>query len=259
MSARGHVAPPEGLARGLRAAMLVRSLGLQASWNPRRMQHMGLLAVMMPWARARGLDRREIRRLCRDHFGFFNTNPYLANYVVGGLVRLEEEARRSGGGYERTIRSFRETVGRALASLGDQLFWLGLQPALLMLGVLFGLSAPAWTVLVPIAAFAVWQTILRYRSLDEGYRLGMDIVDLLGAPVWHQSIHVLKRAGAVLTGMFTAWIVHAAAGLARVPDGSGAVLGLVLAAGSALWLRRRAPGEALLLLLLPLALALTYL
>lgn len=259
MSARRPTAPPPPLSRALRLAVVFRSLGLQASWNPRRMQHMGLLAAMMPWARARGLDRRELRRLCRDHFGYFNTNPYLANYVVGGLLRLEEEARRSGGGYERTIRSFKETVGRALASLGDQLFWLGLQPALLMLGVLFGLGGPAWTVLPPVALFAVWQLILRFRSLAEGYRLGMDIVDLLASPVWHQSIHVLKRAGAVLTGIFAAWVVHAAAGLAREPGGPGAVLGLVLGAGLALGLRRRAPGEVLLLLLLPLALLLTYL
>ncbi|HRX50369.1 MAG TPA: PTS system mannose/fructose/sorbose family transporter subunit IID [Candidatus Krumholzibacteria bacterium] len=259
MSGRPVEPRQPALSTGLRLAMALRSLALQASWNPRRMQHMGLLSVMMPWARDRRLDRRELRRLCRDHFGYFNTNPYLANYVVGGVLRLEEDARRSGGGYERTVRSFKETVGRALASLGDQLFWLGLQPALLMLGVLLGLGAPAWAVLMPVGAFSFWQLVLRYRSLGDGYRLGMDIADLLGAPFWHQAIHVLKRVGAVLTGVFAAWMVAAAADLARRPDGPEAVLGLVLATGLALWLRRRAPGEAVLLLLLPLALVLTYL
>jgi len=223
------------------------------------MQNIGLLSALMPWMRSQGMGKGEVRRFCRSHFGYFNTNPYLANFLIGGLIRLEEE-RRSGSGMspERVIL-FKETLGRALASLGDQLFWLGLQPTVLMIGILFALMGKPAGVLAPVLLFTVGQLIFRYRAIDLGYRLGIDIVDLLTSPRWHQLIHLLKRVGAVLTGVLAAWMVAGAGRLVALEEGRGAALGLVLTAGLALWARRRLPGESMVLLLVPLALALSYL
>ena len=240
-------------------SIFLRSLALQASWNPLRMQHMGLLAALIPWVRRLDMGKKEVRRFCRDHYGYFNTNPYLANYLIGGLIRLEENRRNGENIDQKRIVLFKETLGRALASLGDQLFWLGLQPAILMIGVLFAFAGLPAGVLAPVALFSVWQLVLRYRAIGDGYRLGIDIVDLLSSPVWHRAIHTLKRVGAVLTGVCAAWVVYGTGELVVTDNGHGAALGLVMTAGLALWARRRLPGEAVVLLLVPLALALSYL
>jgi len=238
-------------------AIYLRSLALQASWNPVRMQHLGLLTTLLPWFRRQDASRDEVRRFCRDHFGYFNTNPYLANYLVGGLIRLENDSRNEGGGYARTVRSFKESVGRALASIGDQLFWLGLHPGLIVFSALLALTGVTWLPLVPFGVFAVGELVFRMRALTTGYRLGMDIVDLLGDSIWHRMILLCKRGGALLTGVLAGVTALGAAELAVVPESRGTALGVVLACGLALALRRRAPGEYVLLLLVPLAMLLT--
>jgi PTS system mannose-specific IID component len=110
---------------GLQAGLFLRSLALQASWNPQRMQNLGLLAVMLTWLRTRAREVGRDRLFCRRYYDYFNTNPYLANYLVGGLIRLEEMRENGESLPPDFTATFRDTVGRALASLGDQLFWLG--------------------------------------------------------------------------------------------------------------------------------------
>ena len=241
-----------------RGRIFLRSLTLQASWNPSRMQSLGLVHVLLPGMRSLGLKPAESRQFCRRHLEYFNTNPYYANLLIGGLLRLESEAAASGEDAAVTATRFKETLGRALASLGDQFFWLGLQPAMLVLACLLGVLGPVWSPLVPVGAFAVVQLVVRYRTLGLGWTLGMDIVDLLGARRWHRAIWAAKRSGALLTGVLAAAVAFSLEGLVSGED-PGAAVGAALAMGLAYSLRRRWPGESMLLVLVPLALAASYL
>ena len=84
----------------------------------------------MPWLRARDRDLERDRLFCRRYYEFFNTNPYLAGYLIGGLLRLETSSAKAPAACRGARpQTFRDSLGRALASLGDQLFWLGLRPA----------------------------------------------------------------------------------------------------------------------------------
>ncbi len=83
-----------------------------------------------PAALAAGASRGDLeqdRLFCRRYYEFFNTNPYLANFLIGGLVRLEDERAAGPDFPPGTTGTFRQSLGRAFASLGDQLFWLGIQ------------------------------------------------------------------------------------------------------------------------------------
>jgi len=246
------------LPRRLQAGLFWRSLTLQASWNPQRMQNLGLLAVMLTWLRARPRDIGQDRLFCRRYFEFFNTNPYLANYLVGGLVRLEEMRAAGTELPPGLTATFRDTVGRALASLGDQLFWLGLRPTLVMGVCLLGMSGRADLVLVATGLFALGSLILRWMALGHGFALGMDIVDLLNQPVWHRAISWGKRAGILLTGMVAGSLVARNAALEA--DGTGLPLwvGIAVGIGLPLVLRRRYPGEILILVALALAVVLDF-
>ena len=76
------------LPRGMHWRIFLASLGLQGSWNPQRMQNLGLLATLLGWLRGLPRDVERDSRFCRRYYDFFNTNPYLANYLIGGLLRL---------------------------------------------------------------------------------------------------------------------------------------------------------------------------
>ncbi len=251
-----------GLTFKLKLALFVRSLSLQASWNHERMQNLGLLTVMLPWARTQRRNLNQDRVFCRRYYEFFNTNPYLANFVIGGLVRLEEDraaARDNGATLSPgTTTMFRDSLGRAFASLGDQLFWLGIRPAMAMAICLLGLHGQMLAVLGLVGIFAVGQLILRWRSLDRGYRLGFDLVDVLQHRHWHRGIAIAERSGMVLTGM-TAGTYLAMVTRPGVPVHDGLLwFGILAGLGLPMILRRRLPGEMLILVALGLALLLGF-
>ncbi|MHB8078081.1 MAG: PTS system mannose/fructose/sorbose family transporter subunit IID [Candidatus Krumholzibacteriia bacterium] len=257
MPDRHEAAPPpiEPPSRRLLWDVWLRGLALQAAWNPQRMQNLGLAAALAPWLRARAPAVPIVRRICRRHYEYFNTNPYFANFIIGGLMRLEDESLREGGRGARQVVAFRNSVARAFASLGDQLFWLGLQPSLLLAASVLAWAGRPWAGLGLIVLFGLGQLWLRWRALGTGYRLGLDIVDLLSRPAWHRLIRTSQRSGMVLAGILAGVYLEALAETS--PGGFRAALWSVGAGGlCGILLHRRLPGELVFLLGIPLALVL---
>jgi mannose/fructose/N-acetylgalactosamine-specific phosphotransferase system component IID len=225
-----------------------RCLSLQASWNEQRLQNLGLLACLAPWLRRQRLSRQELRAICRRYFGFFNTNPYLAGYVVGGLLRLEHEREQGQAVSERQVGGFRDALARACGGLGDQLVWLGLRPALMLLGCLLAWLGRWEGVLGLVAAFAAAQLWWRWRSLQGGFRLGLDVVDALARPGWHRAIIWSRRAALTLTGLLIGVYFAGIQGPGETM-GAGLLLGLSCAGfGLPLLVRQLVAAEVQLLL-----------
>lgn len=248
--------PPLGTGERLR--LYLDSLGLQASWNPQRMQNLGLLATLVGWLRRQPRDVDRDRLFCRRYYEFFNTNPYLANYLVGSLVRLESERQAGAELPPDLARMVRDSLARSLASIGDQLFWLGLRPALVMGMCLLGLYGRALEVLGLVAVFTAAQLALRWRALGRGYRLGMEVVEDLADPRWHKAIAVATRAGMVLTGAVAASYMGLLTDMVGQGGGSLLLAGAAVGMGLPLACRRRPPGEILVLVGLGLAVALSF-
>jgi mannose/fructose/N-acetylgalactosamine-specific phosphotransferase system component IID len=238
------------LAASVARRVLGRCLILQASWNDQRMQNLGLLAALAPWLRQQNLDRERLRRICRRYYGYFNTNPYLAGFVVGGLLRLERDRLAGQEVPDRLVGGFRDTLARACGSLGDQLFWLGLRPAVTLLGCLFAALAQWWVVLVLLAAVTTVQLQLRRWSLQQGFERGCDVVDVLADPRWHRLIAWTARAALVLTGLmagcYFAGVLTPNAGVAPLRLAGIVVVGLALP----VLVRQKVAGEIQVLLAL---------
>jgi mannose/fructose/N-acetylgalactosamine-specific phosphotransferase system component IID len=175
-------------------------LTLQASWNAQRMQNLGLLAALAPWLQDQGLTTKRLRGVCRRYFGYFNTNPYLAGFVIGGLLHLESARMVGEPVSDRQVGWLRDTLARACGALGDQLFWLGLRPALMLIACLFAATGLWEPVLLLFACFSAWQLWWRWRSLTTGSILGPDVYEAVGRPAWHRGIAWTRRVALALTG-----------------------------------------------------------
>ncbi len=261
MSHQRRTPGPDGrssLPRLLQWRIYLRSLALQGSWNGQRMQNLGLLVTLLPWLRRQRRDINRDRLFCRRYYEYFNTNPYLANLIIGGLLRLEQDATDSGEDCGAMARIFRDSLCRAFASLGDQLFWLGLRPAVTMGICLLGMLGRIGPILIVVGVFAVLQLGLRFWALGRSYDLGLDIVDLLNHPHWHRAISWTKRTGMVLTGMVAGYYLVIVNNLDFMPGKGLLWVGVGLGLGLPLIMRKRLPGEGLLVVALGLALLMSF-
>jgi hypothetical protein len=88
--------------------------------------------------------------------------------------------------------------------------------------------------------------------------LGLDIADLLFDSRWHTWIAVAKRSGMVLTGMVAGLYLAKVADFGTVDNHSLLWIGTGLGIGLPVILRKRLPGEILILAALVLALLLGF-
>jgi len=232
----------------LRLRLFLRLILLQASWNSQRMQNLGLLYCLLAWLRRQGADADFRRRFFRRYYGFFNTNPYLAGFLVGGLARLETEGSEGADIPRQLLATYRDSLGRAFASLGDQLFWLGLRPALTLVACLLALMGKPMAVVGVFAVFMLFQLGLRWWSLGYGFGSGMDILGLLDHPFWHKAIWFIKRLALVAAGAVAGVFLGKFQGLGGTGGLSVFGVGIGLGMGMPLVLRRRLPGEVMLLI-----------
>ncbi len=250
--------PHKKLGFTLRLRVFLRTLVLQASWNSQRMQNLGLLSALLPFRRTQPLDITEDRLFCRRYYEFFNTNPYFANYLIGGLIRLEDERARGTQLPSGLTATYRDSLGRTFASLGDQLFWLGLRPALIMALCLMGLHGWQMGILTTVSIFALGQLWLRWWSLGRGYALGLDIVQLLRGTHWHLAITWMGRLAMLLTGLVAGFFLARVSAVDLVAGKSLLWAGVALGVGLPLLVRKRLPGEGLMAMALVLSLLLSF-
>ncbi|MFC1678845.1 PTS system mannose/fructose/sorbose family transporter subunit IID [Elusimicrobiota bacterium] len=167
--------------RRVQISVFARSLFVQAWWNFEGMQNIGFLFGLEPLLRGTYASREDYRDAAYRHLGFFNTNPYMAGFVLGAVGSMEERRaalpEEERASFERRIESVKKTASSVVAAMGDSFFWGALRPACAAAGIL--LAVVLWTIDVPYAlvvggvaylalynAPAIW---LRWKGLSLGY------------------------------------------------------------------------------------------
>lgn len=249
--------PPLALAR--QAALIARSLALQAAWSFERMQSVGFAAALAGEGRRLTKGAPDAARAFLErHLGYFNTNPAMASYLLGAAMKLEEAAAAGEPGALEALARFKRAAVTTLASWGDQLFWATLRPVATVFGVLVawlllrvgagGGEASPFPALTPVAA-AGWGAAAylivynaahlhyRVRGVGEGYRWGAAVAARVGRSPVRRLPGRLRAAGLLATGLLIPLAVL------ETRRGFGpftAALGVLLAAALAVHLRRRA-------------------
>jgi len=146
----------------------IAQLFVQNLWNFRTEQRPGMTLVLS--SRSKNGKIVESPRLT------FNTNPYLASFLTGVLVR---EGHRAG--IER-VSSVLET---SLAAAGDDLYWRVLRPTALLAGMFFVvIGQPLIGILIFLSGFNLFtqgERLVGYaRGLKRGRKALSDVLASLG-------------------------------------------------------------------------------
>lgn len=185
------------------ARVFLRSLFLQAAWNPRGMQNIGFADAIEPALDQLYPDPAERAKAAARHLEFFNCHPYLAAAILGGAVRLEERV-ASGELAAQDVSRFKSALGPPFAALGDGFFWLALRPAAALAAAatvpFLGLGA----VLVFLALYNTVHLAARVWLFATGYSRAEGVVDAVGRAHFSSGTPLLKACGAVLAGALAA-------------------------------------------------------
>ncbi|MEK7720752.1 MAG: PTS system mannose/fructose/sorbose family transporter subunit IID [Elusimicrobiota bacterium] len=196
--------------------VFLRSFFIQAGWNYERFQNLGFAFCLQPALEKIYPDREKLRAAVLRHLQIFNTQPYMASFVLGNMASLEERVAAAGSDQEARLKSMqgiKQALASSFASIGDRIFWGRLKPMTAQIcllvwaaGGFYGwlftdLETPVSMPLLlagPLAgivfysAFAVYW---RWRGLKAGYACGGEASCGLDCANWPRLTRILSTAG----------------------------------------------------------------
>jgi mannose/fructose/N-acetylgalactosamine-specific phosphotransferase system component IID len=234
-----------------------RMFFLQASWSFDRLQSLGFAFAMIPVLRRLYPGREEFSERLSAHMEYFNTQPYLASFVLGAAARLEED--RAMGRVTADPADIKKTLMAPLGALGDSFFWGALKPFAAAVAVATLLGGARWAPLLYLAVYNVAHIGLRAAFLAEGYRTRGDAVGLLSRYHLTRMSRLLKVLSLAVVGCIVGTIAAWGA-ISGAPDHLHGLLvsaaGLAAVFGMAVLLRSRMSPVKLMLGLAILSLGL---
>jgi PTS system mannose-specific IID component len=170
----------------------LRSHFLQSAWNFERLQNLGLLYALAPYLKKLYPNSKTLAAAFRRHLTFFSTNPYMAPFLLGALVKLEEEYQRGETGGQE-IAAFKLGTMGPLAALGDTLFWGSLRPFLGALAAALALTGWWGAPLCFLVLYNLPHLFFRWGGLLWGYLAGASAVNYLKEMDFQGFITRLRR------------------------------------------------------------------
>lgn len=153
------------------------------------MQSLGFAFAIGPALKKLYPDRAAYEARLRLHMDYFNTQPYLASFILGAAVRMEEE-RATGRNEGGDVSGLKAALMAPLGALGDSFFWGALKPLAAVVAVALLMTGYWWAPLLFLTVYNVWHVGLRAGLLFRGYRSGGDAVALMA---WYGFMKWAKR------------------------------------------------------------------
>lgn len=154
--------------------MIWKSLFLQASFNFERMQANGWLSGISPALEKIHTNKNDLKKSMKQHLEFFNSHPFLINFIQGIIVAMEENKEDVS-----TIRGIKVATMGPLGGIGDALFWLTLLPITASIGVQFASQGLIIGPIIFLVLFNGMQFGLRYFLMHYGYKTGVSAIATL--------------------------------------------------------------------------------
>ena len=141
----------------------------ESSWNYERMQGLGYLFTMLPILKKIHKDKKELKEAMKMHMEFFNTNPFIAPWIVGMNAKVEDE-----GAPPEAIRNLKVGYMGPMAGLGDSLIYFVIGGIAMLVGSSISyLTGSVLGVIVLWAIFSPLAIIVRFWFFRLGLRTGV--------------------------------------------------------------------------------------
>ncbi len=194
-----------------------RSFVLQAAWNMEKYLNYGFAFVLMPALRKLYVSKEERSQALTRHLEYFNTHPYMASFVLGAVIRMEEEkqalAKARQKQKEDEISALKVGMMGPIAAMGDNLFWATVRPYCGLIAVTLVLSQAfpgtrgIWVIpALFLAVFNVAHLGVRCLGFFQGYRQSDQVVLVLRKYGFQAAIRGLKLASILLVGVLIVFV-----------------------------------------------------
>ena len=187
--------------------MLFRSFFIQAGFNLERYQNIGFVYAISSIINKHIGEKERKKNILKRHLEIFNTQPYMAGFVIGNISRMEID-----GANEKEIVNIKQSLACTYASIGDRVFWSRIRAVLaystLLIFVIFYYSCGGnykyylWISAVVPTLFYVFYTIyIRYIGIKYGFECGGKRNCGLDLFNWNRIIKTLSRISFFLTSV----------------------------------------------------------
>jgi PTS system mannose-specific IID component len=183
-----------------------RTFFIQAGFSPEALQALGLLYALEPALAVLYPEQGARREAMKRHLVPFNTHPYVAAGLVGGILFHEVRVSR-GEAPPETVTRFKQTLMGPLAAVGDGFFWLSLRPAVGAVSAALVPLIHVWSAVLFVVLYNTVHLTLRAYLFVQGWRLGDGLVARLSKvqlPAWGNRLRTLAAATAGALGTWLA-------------------------------------------------------
>ena len=199
------------------AVSFLRVFVIQTVWNFERYLSYGVAYVLLPvLKKIYPLPEERAQALSR-HLEYFNTHPYMASFVLGAVIRMEEEKqllpKAKQKQKEEEISALKVGMMGPIAAMGDNLFWAtirpycGLMAVTLVLSQAFQVKGQYWIIpLLFLVVYNVAHVGLRLMGFVQGYRHSDQVVLTLRKYGFQEAIRGLRLASILLLGVLIVFV-----------------------------------------------------
>ncbi|MFQ5753528.1 MAG: PTS system mannose/fructose/sorbose family transporter subunit IID, partial [bacterium] len=105
-----------------------RSFFIQATWNYERRQGLGYCFCLIPFAKKYLINKSDRVEFLERNLEFFNSHPYMANWIIGAALKMEQQSLQKREVESAQIDQFKTHMSVVAAAIGDQMFWSQIKP-----------------------------------------------------------------------------------------------------------------------------------
>ena len=136
----------------------------------------GIAYAFTPALRKIYEDDEEFKEALNNHFKFFNTNPWIANIILGASLAMEDTQGIEG---KEAIQDFKTSMMGPMAGVGDTIIWVILPTIMGSISSYMAKEGNPLGVIVWLLVYVIC-FILRTRLVEFGYYQGLKIVTQFG-------------------------------------------------------------------------------
>lgn len=190
-----------------------RSLYLGGAGNFERMQNLGLTYILAPLLKKLHPEKEKLKEALKRHLEFFNTHPYMASFLIGVVISMEEDISENKGWVKpERINDLKTHIAGPLSALGDSLFWATLRPfaALMAITIIILLEGynKLWGPVFFLIFYNIFHFYVRFIGIWKGYKLKASVVQLIQKMDLQGIIRIVDFLGLVVLEILVIMYVY---------------------------------------------------